>query len=163
VLQTDAPINPGNSGGPLADANGNVVGVNTAASNGANSIGFAIPSLVAKRIADALIAGRKPGHPYVGVCYSTVEDALAAGQDVKGYGVVVSRALPDTPADRAGIRSGDVIEKVDGVDLNNGQTLGGVLQLHNPGDRVRMTVVRGSGSTDLDVTLGDRPATSASC
>src|SRR5436305_4125625 len=71
VIQTDAPINPGNSGGPLADAAGRVIGINTAGDTAANSIGFAIPSLVAKRIADDLIAGRKPGHPYVGVSYRT--------------------------------------------------------------------------------------------
>jgi S1-C subfamily serine protease len=158
VLQTDAPINPGNSGGPLGDGNGRVVGMNTAGSTGANGIGFAIPSAVLQRVARSLVQGRTPGHPYVGICFQPIEDALPATPDLKGYGVVVSRALPGTPAEKAGIQTNDVIEKIDGTDLNNGQTLGGVLQLHNPGDTVKMTALRNGSTVDLSVTLGDRPA-----
>jgi len=161
VMQTDAAINPGNSGGPLADGDGHVIGVNTAGSSNAQGIGFAIPSLIAKRIADNLIAGKTPGHPYLGVCYQPVEQALAT-QTVNGYGIVVSKALPGTPADQGGIRSGDVIEKVDGRELNNGQTLGGVLQLHNPGDRVSMTALRNGSDVSLTVTLGERPTQNTS-
>jgi S1-C subfamily serine protease len=163
VLQTDAPINPGNSGGPLADGNGHVIGMNTAGDNTANGIGFAIPSRVIQRIADSLIQGRTPTHPYLGICYQPIEAALASDPNVKGFGVVVSRALPGSPAERAGIRGGDVVERVDGVDLNNGQTLAGVLQLHNPGDAVQMTALRDTGTTSLTATLGDRPAGGPSC
>jgi len=158
VLQTDAPINPGNSGGPLGDGNGRVVGMNTAGSTGANGIGFAIPSAVLQRVAQNLVQGRTPGHPYVGICFQPIEDALPSAPDLKGYGVVVSRALPGTPAEKAGIQTNDVIEKIDGTNLNNGETLGGVLQLHNPGDTVRMTTLRNGATVDLNVTLGDRPA-----
>ncbi len=158
VLQTDAPINPGNSGGPLADGNGRVVGMNTAGSSGASGIGYAIPSRILQRIASALMQGRTPGHPYLGICYLSIADELAIDPDVHGYGVYVELALPGTPAQRAGIRTGDVIEAVDGVDLNNGQTLGGVLQLHDPGDTVSMTVLRGGAPVVLTVSLGDRPA-----
>jgi putative serine protease PepD len=163
VLQTDAPINPGNSGGPLADAQGLVIGVNTAGETQANGIGYAIPSLVAKRIAEALMAGKTPGHPYLGVCYRDLQAALLSGQSVDGYGIVVQKALPGTPADKAGLKAGDVVEKVDNVDLNNGNTLGGVLQLHNPGDTVPFAVQRGGGTTTLQVTLGDRPSTPSAC
>lgn len=165
VIQTDAPINPGNSGGPLADADGRVIGVNTAGSTSANSIGYAIPSRVAKRIAEDLMAGRRPGHPYVGVSYQDLAAYLSghSSSAVEGYGIVVSCVVTASPADRAGIRANDVVEKVDGTDLNNGQTLGGVLQLHRPGDTVPFVVRRGSGVTTLSVTLGDRPATPASC
>ena len=158
VLQTDAPINPGNSGGPLADGNGRVVGMNTAGSASANSIGYAIPSRIVQRITQNLIAGRAPGHPYLGICFQPIQDALARDPNIKGYGVVISRALPGSPAERSGLQPGDVIEKIDGVDLNNGQTLGGVLQLHNPGDTVKLDTLRGSGTTQLTATLGDRPA-----
>lgn len=161
VLQTDAPINPGNSGGPLADGNGRVVGMNTAGSSTANSIGYAIPSRIVQRIAQNLISGKAPGHPYLGICFMTIEDALAVDSKVKGYGVVVSGVVPGAPAERAGIQKSDVIEKVDGVDLNNGQTLGGVLQLHNPGDTVKLSALRGGGMKDLTATLGDRPAAGA--
>jgi S1-C subfamily serine protease len=165
VLQTDAPINPGNSGGPLADADGRVIGINTAGDTSANSIGFAIPSLIAKRIAEDLIAGRKPGHPYVGVSYQDIASYLAShsSSSIQGYGVVVSCVVPGSPAEKAGVKGGDVVEKIDRTDLNNGQTLGGVLQLHKPGDTVPFVVLRGSSQTTLSVTLGDRPASPASC
>jgi S1-C subfamily serine protease len=159
VLQTDAAINPGNSGGPLADGNGRVVGMNTAGSTNATGIGYAIPSAVLQRVIPSLMQGKQPGHPYVGVCFRAIEDALASSPDVQGYGVVVDRALPGTPAEKAGIQTGDVIEKIDGTSLNNGQTLGGILQVHNPGDTVKLTTLRGSGTVELSLTLGDRPAT----
>jgi serine protease Do len=165
VIQTDAPINPGNSGGPLADAEGRVIGVNTAGSTSANSIGYAIPSRVAKRIAEDLMAGRRPGHPYVGVSYQDLAAYLSghSSSSVQGYGIVVSCVVSGSPADRAGIRGGDVVEKIDGTDLNNGQTLGGVIQLHKPGDNVPFVVQRGSSLITLGVTLGDRPASPPSC
>ena len=163
VLQTDAPINPGNSGGPLGDGNGRVVGMNTAGSSNATGIGYAIPSRVVQRVTRNLIAGKSPGHPYLGICFLTLEDALAANRRVNGYGVLVMGVAAGAPADHAGIKNGDVIEKVDGVELNKGQTLGGVLQLHNPGDSVRISIVRGSDAVELQGTLGDRPANAASC
>jgi putative serine protease PepD len=165
VLQTDAAINPGNSGGPLADAEGNVIGVNTATASSAQGIGYAIPSLIAKRIAQDLIAGRTPGHPYMGVCYQSADTALAGGTNVSGYGVIVTGTVAGAPAAKAGLRSGDVIEKVDGVALNNGETLGGVIQPHAPGDTVQLTVLRSGSPTTLPLTLADRPAagTSAAC
>ena len=90
-------------------------------------------------------------------------EALASAPDLKGYGVVVSRALPGTPAERAGVQGGDVIEKIDAIDLNNGQTMGGVLQVHNPGDTVKLTALRGGSTVDMTLTLGDRPSTAPAC
>lgn len=162
VLQTDAAINPGNSGGPLADAEGNVIGVNTAGNTSGQGIGYAIPSLIAKRIAQDLIAGRTPGHPYIGVCYQSEGSVLAGGNDPPGYGVLVTAALPGTPAAKAGLQAGDMIEKVDGVDLNNGQTLGGAIQPHSPGDTVQLTVLRGGSTTTVSLTLADRSSASGS-
>jgi S1-C subfamily serine protease len=158
VLQTDAAINPGNSGGPLADGSGHVVGMITAGNTNENGIGFAIPSAVLTRVIPSLVQGKQPGHPYVGVCFRAIEDALASSPDVQGYGVVVDRALPGTPAEKAGVQTGDVIEKIDGTSLSNGQTLGGVLQVHNPGDTVHLTTLRNGSTVDLPLTIGDRPA-----
>jgi S1-C subfamily serine protease len=163
VLQTDAPINPGNSGGPLGDGNGRVVGMNTAGSSNATGIGYAIPSRVVQRVTRNLIAGKSAGHPYLGICFLTIGDALAANRKVDGYGVLVMGVAAGTPADHAGIKNGDVVEKVDGVELNNGQTLGGILQLHNPGDKVKLSVLRGSDAIELNGTLGDRPANAPTC
>jgi putative serine protease PepD len=156
VMQTDAAINPGNSGGPLADADGNVIGVNTAGNSSGQGIGFAIPSLIAKRIAQDLIAGRTPGHPYMGVCYQSEDSALAGGIDVPGYGVLVTASIAGGPAAKAGLQAGDLIEKVDGQDLNNGQTLGGAIQTHSPGDTVQLTVLRGGSTSNIALTLADR-------
>jgi S1-C subfamily serine protease len=163
VLQTDAPINPGNSGGPLGDGNGRVLGMNTAGSTNATGIGYAIPSRVVQRVTRNLIAGKSAGHPYLGICFLTIGDMLAGNRTVNGYGVVVMGVAAGTPADQAGIKNGDVVEKVDGIELNNGQTLGGVLQLHNPGDKVKVTVLRGSDAIELNSTLGDRPANAPRC
>ncbi|MDQ6691707.1 MAG: trypsin-like peptidase domain-containing protein [Candidatus Dormibacteraeota bacterium] len=157
VLQTDAAINPGNSGGPLADADGRVVGVNTAVQSNASNVGFAIPSAVAKRIADALIAGRKPGHPFLGVSFADESEALAAGADFPGYGVLVREVVPNSAADKAGVKNNDVIQKMGGVELRNGQTLGGVLQLHEVGEHVKLTILRGGQTQELDCVLNDRP------
>ncbi len=156
VLQTDAQINPGNSGGPLADAAGQVIGVNTAAETG-TGIGFAIPSVVASRIAGDLIAGRKPGHPYLGLCYVTEQQALSQGSDFSGHGVQVDHSLSGSPAEKAGFKTGDVIQSVGGIELANGQTLGGALAAHEPGDSVKITYARGDGGHSTVVTLGDRP------
>jgi putative serine protease PepD len=158
VLQTDAAINPGNSGGPLADADGHVVGVNTAADRSAANVGFAIPSLLVKRLADDLIAGRKPGHPFLGVSLQEEVDAIASGNPIPSYGTYIVSVVSGSAADQAGMRRGDVIQKVDGVQLVNGQTLGGILQLHEPGDHVKLTILRSGANQDLDVVLGDRPS-----
>jgi putative serine protease PepD len=158
VLQTDAAINPGNSGGPLADADGHVVGVNTAADRSGTNIGFAIPSLLVKRLADDLITGRAPTHPFLGVSFLEESAALAAGIDVPGYGTLVQSIISGSAAAKAGIKPGDIIQKVDGIALNNGQTLAGVLQLHEVGDHVKLTILRAGSTRDLDVTLAARPA-----
>ena len=165
VIQTDAAINPGNSGGPLADAAGHVVGVNTAGETGAQNIGFAIPSLVARRIAEDLIAGRTPGHPYVGICFLDLPDALASADyaDLKGHGVVVTGIVRGGPGDRAGLTRADVVQALDTTDLSSGNTLGGVLQLHRPGDQVTFSVLRGGAARTVRVTLGDRPAPAPAC
>lgn len=159
VLQTDASINPGNSGGPLADAEGRVVGVNVAvAGNGASNIGFSIPSDVAHRVAEELISHQAVGHPYLGIAYYSPVDAIEAGVTFAGPGVYVSQVQAGTPADRAGFKVGDVLEAVDGTEIDNGQTLGGLIQLHAVGDTVHFTVQRGSQTMTLTATLVDRPA-----
>src|SRR5205823_4386463 len=100
VIQTDAAINPGNSGGPLVDAAGKVVGMNTASSSTATNIGYAIPSLITKRIAEALIAGRKPGHPFLGIAFEDEATALARGDSFDGFGVLVTSVTSGSAADK---------------------------------------------------------------
>lgn len=158
VLQTDASINRGNSGGPLADMDGNVVGVNVAIAGGGSNIGFSIPSDLARRVAELLIKHQTVGHPYLGIGYHTAVDAIELGKPFDGPGVQVSEVRQDGPAARAGVRVNDVIQSVDGVELDNGQTLGGLIQRHNVGDSVQVGLRRDGKTMSVSITLVDRPA-----
>jgi putative serine protease PepD len=163
VLQTDAPINPGNSGGPLVDGNGLVVGINTAGSTSASGIGFAIPSAIARRVAENLAAGRPAGDPFVGVCTQPIEAALASGRSVDGYGYLVTGVVSGGPASQAGIRPADVIQRVQGVELNNGMTLGGALQVHSAGEQLSISIKRGGSLSEVSVKLAAQPPTPPIC
>ena len=157
VLQTDASINRGNSGGPLADMNGNVIGVNVAIAGNGSNIGFSIPSDLARRVAELLIKHQTVGHPYVGIAYHTAVDAIELGKPFDGPGVQVSQVRSDGPAAKAGVKVNDVIQSVDGVELDNGQTLGGLIQRHNVGDAVQMGIRRDGQQVTVSITLVDRP------
>ncbi len=163
AIQTDAAINPGNSGGPLADAAGQVVGMNTAGSTSGTGIGFAIPSRIVQRVADAIMAGKDPGHPYIGVSVLSEADALLAGRAFAGYGYQVQSVVGGCPAAAAGMRVGDVIEAVDGTPLHNGLSLSGALQQHNPGDRVTVNVLRVGATVALSLTIANQGAAGAAC
>jgi putative serine protease PepD len=157
VLQTSAPINPGNSGGPLADAEGRVVGVNVATAGQSTNIGFSIPSDVAARVVQSLIQGQPFKHPFIGIAS---EDQLSATQDGKpfeGPGVVVTDVSSSSPAAAAGIKQGDIITTMDGTVLNQGQTVGGVLQRHSVGDTITLVIKRGGQTLTVNVTLAARP------
>ena len=158
VLQTDASINPGNSGGPLADTEGRVVGVNVAVAGNASNIGFSIPSVLAKNVADDLINHRTVGHPFLGISYLTAIDAVEQGQGFDGPGVLISQVSDNSPASKAGFRANDILEAVDNINIDNGQTLGGLIQRHRVGDTVDFTVKRGDQVLHLSAQLVDRPA-----
>ena len=158
VLQTDASINPGNSGGPLADIEGRVVGVNVAVAGNASNIGFSIPSVLAMNVADDLIHHRTVGHPFLGISYLTSIDAVEQGQGFDGAGVLVTTVADSSPASQAGFRVNDILQAVDGVYIDNGETLGGLIQRHKVGDKVDFTVKRGDQVLHLSATLVNRPA-----
>ncbi|WP_149826895.1 S1C family serine protease [Streptomyces tailanensis] len=166
ALQTDASINPGNSGGPLLDAQGNVIGINSAiqsASNGsfgsgqAGSIGlgFAIPINQAKNVAQQLIKTGKPVYPVIGASVSLEEGTGGAKITESGE----SGADPITaggPADKAGLKPGDVITKLDDHVIDSGPTLIGEIWTHLPGDKVTLTYTRDGKTQTAEVTLGER-------
>ncbi len=170
LIQTDAAINPGNSGGPLLDAIGDVIGVNTAVATDSNGIGFAIPIDLARPIMQQALAGRELSRPYIGVRYETITPQLQAeGNLPLDHGALVSRARNGTgetldavvsggPAEKAGVREGDIIVAVDGRDIDAEHPLDLVLAGFAPGQAVDLTIVRGSSTMTLPVTLGTRPA-----
>jgi S1-C subfamily serine protease len=124
-IQTDAAINPGNSGGPLLNDSGEVIGINTAIRADAQGLGFAIPIETAKRVSDQLFAKGKAEHPYLGIqmlnLNPTTKAEVNKQLDTKiavDKGVAVTRVFEGSPAQKAGLRAGDVIQKVDGVEVN---------------------------------------------
>jgi putative serine protease PepD len=153
VIQTDAPINPGNSGGPLLDQNARVIGVNSQiATSGAGSgnigIGFAVPANTAKEVVPQLENGQTIARPWIGV--STAPSG--------GGGAQVAEVTPGGPAERAGLRTGDVITSVDGKRVAEPDDVAGAISSKQPGDEVSIEVRRSGGATDqIDVNLGTRP------
>lgn len=166
ALQTDASINPGNSGGPLLDAQGNVIGINSAIQSAANGLGgtsqsgsiglgFAIPINQAKYVAQQLIKTGKPVYAKIGASVSledTSDGAKITEQGASGSDAVEAGG----PADKAGLKPGDVITKLDDSVIDSGPTLIGEIWTHQPGDKVTITYERGGQSRTVDVTLGSR-------
>ena len=168
-LQTDAAINPGNSGGPLLNQNGEVIGINTAIRANAEGIGFAIPIDKAKELKDILAAGREVPHPYVGVQMITLTPEIAQqnNQDPNApiiipevEGVLVIRVLPNTPAERAGIRRGDVITDVDGTAITNANQLQNVVEDSGLNKSLKFKIIRGNQQLTLDVRTAQLESTS---
>ncbi|MEX1169726.1 MAG: trypsin-like peptidase domain-containing protein [Chloroflexota bacterium] len=169
LIQTDAAINPGNSGGPLLDANGNVVGINTAIATNSNGIGFAIPIDVARPIMAQAVAGQPLARPYLGIQFVSISRQLAdeenlpvdAGALVGGRNQndqAVPGVQPGTPAAQAGIKDGDIITSVDGEVIDDGHPLDATLSQFSPGQTVSVGILRDGERITLEVTLGTRPA-----
>ena len=159
-LQTDAAINPGNSGGPLLNQNGEVIGINTAIRANAEGIGFAIPIDKAKELKDILAAGRDVPHPYVGVQMITLTPEIAQQNNndpnspiviPEVEGVLVIRVLPNTPAQSAGIRRGDVIVDVDGTVITSANQLQNVVEDSGLNQSLKFKIIRGDRQLTLDV------------
>jgi len=159
VIQTDAAINHGNSGGPLVDMTGHVVGINSAGSDGAENIGFAIAIDAAKdTISSAKSDPLKPS-AYLGVQTTdvTAEAAFQLGLAVDSGAYVVA-TTSDGPANAAGIAQGDVIVGIDGQDVTSAADVGHILERMDVGQQVTIDLVRADGSRDsVRVTLGSRP------
>jgi S1-C subfamily serine protease len=168
LIQTDAAINPGNSGGPLLDAAGNVVGINTAIASGSNGIGFAIAIDVAKPIMAQAIAGQPLTRPYMGIHFQSITrqladkaklpvqiGALVGGSDEQGN--PVQGVDPNTPAEKGGIKDGDIIVSVNGKVIDEEHPLDATLAQFSPGETVSVDVLRDGAHVMLQVTLGTRP------
>ncbi|MFI2377910.1 S1C family serine protease [Streptomyces sp. NPDC018964] len=166
ALQTDASINPGNSGGPLLDAQGNVIGINSAIQSTSNGgfgtgqagsigLGFAIPINQAKYVAQELIETGKPVYAKIGASVS-LEDTTG-GAKITEQGAGGSEPVdPGGPADKAGLQPGDVITKLDDRVIDSGPTLIGEIWTHKPGDEVTITYERDGKERTTELTLGSR-------
>jgi len=153
-IQTDASINPGNSGGPLFDLHGQVIGINTAINPQGKGIGFAIPIDAVKGALPQLIASGHVARGQMGVMIQGMDDGIAKalGMD-HAHGALVEEVPSGSPADKAGIKSGDVITSVDGQDVKTSNELPRIIASHAPGTRVHLGVLRDKHAQDVDVTL----------
>jgi serine protease Do len=153
-IQTDASINPGNSGGPLFNLRGQVVGINTAINPQGKGIGFAIPIDAVKQVLPQLIATGQVSRGRIGVLIQGMDQELAKslGMD-RPHGALVEEAEGGSPAEKAGIKSGDVIVAVDGQDVPHSEELPRMIAQHKPGSHVKLTILRDRQSRDVDVAL----------
>jgi serine protease DegQ len=162
LIQTDAPISPGNSGGAVINMRGEIIGISEAylpPSTGAVALGFAIPAATAVEVAEELLADGSAEHAYVGLTPGELTRQIAEQLGIDAStGVVVLAVDEDGPAGRAGIRPGDVLESMEGVELDAPERLLAELRSRNPGDTVGFKVKRGDESLDIKAELTERPA-----
>ncbi len=170
LIQTDAAINPGNSGGPLLDAAGNVIGINTAVATDSNGIGFAIPINIARPIMQQAVAGKELARPYIGIRYVPINAQLVEDLDLPvDEGALLrifnqeqeptdeTAVVDGSPADEAGIRTGDIIVSIDGQPIDTEHPLNAVLSQFSPGQTVVLQILRDGDTQSARVTLGTRP------
>jgi serine protease Do len=157
-LQTDAAINPGNSGGPLFNLKGEVVGINTAINAAANSIGFSVPSNLAKALIPQLESKGFVVRGWLGISPQDVSGALARAFNVPGgEGALVVNVNDGGPAAKAGLKEEDVIVALDGVKIANAAALVRLVGLKRPETAVTLSVIRSGKALEIKVTLGTRP------
>ena len=177
AIQTDAAINHGNSGGPLLNLDGKVIGITAqiqSQGGGNEGIGFAIPSNTIQSVTSQLIATGSAKHALLGITVQTIPASLA-GTIGDAAGVAVKTVESGSGASSAGLKGstgtvtiagvqyptgGDVVESVDGIDVTTAQQLRGIIDTHQPGDVVKLVVVRDGQSRTVSATLGTRPANS---
>jgi len=152
VIQTDAAINPGNSGGPLVNLDGEVVGINSAGTPGAQSVGFAISSGTVERVFDDLVQYGEVRRPLFGANPYELTPEIACRECLeRRVGVVLYDVFPGGPADVAGLADGDVVVSVDGQDVVSVTQFVAAVWAKRPGDEISMVAYR--GGTRLDVTV----------
>ncbi|MGK2310238.1 S1C family serine protease [Cutibacterium sp. V970] len=160
AIQTSAAINPGNSGGALVNSDGELIGINSSIaslsssrseSSGNIGIGFAIPSNLVKSIADQIIATGKATHAFLGM---SVRDAAASKDGVQILGAGIVAVSPNSPAGKSGLQRSDVITKIDDTDIASGESLVGLVRSFKPGQKVKISYIRGSHQATANVTLG---------
>ncbi len=155
-IQTDAAINPGNSGGPLCDIHGRVIGINTAIVRNAQGLGFAVPINIAKEVMNDLLKYGKVVRGWLGVYIEDVSPELAKKFGVK-HGVLVTKVMKGSPAEKGGIESGDVIVEFNGKPVKNVSDLQLKVISTKPGEVVKIKVIRDGKEKVLKVKIGQMP------
>lgn len=160
-IQTDAAINPGNSGGALVDADGRLIGINTAIlsrSGGNQGIGFAIPANLARDIMESLVADGRVTRGYLGVMIQDVTPSLAKEFDLKDQkGALIGDVVPKGPADKSGLKSGDVVLEFNGKPVRDSRQLKLQVAGVKPGERVPVKVLRNGATKHIDVAVAELP------
>jgi serine protease Do len=160
-IQTDASINPGNSGGALADLEGNVIGINTAISSpsgGSVGIGFAIPINMAKQVMDELVTQGKVTRGYLALMPQDIDESIAKAWKLKSTdGALVGDVTPNGPADKAGIKRGDIIKDFNGKKIESSAQLRQVVAQADPGSTAKINLLRDGREMPVSVVLGERP------
>jgi len=160
-IQTDAAINPGNSGGALVDINGRLIGVNTAIlsrSGGSQGVGFAIPSNLARNVMESLVKNGKVTRGYLGVVIQTITPDLAQEFKLKdNKGALIGDVVPDGPADKAGLKNGDVVTEFNGHPVADSRRMQLEVASTAPGSTVPVTILRDGNKKTLDVTVKQLP------
>jgi len=161
LIQTDAAINPGNSGGALCDSKARLIGINTliaTTAGGSEGVGFAIPINTAKKVADDIIAGKPISHPYLGVQGQTVNERIAERYGLPvAEGAYVTAVLPDGPADKAGIKTGDIIVEISGREIKTMDDLVAEVRKRSVGDKVKVVFYSGRDKKSVEATLAEKP------
>ena len=160
LIQTDAAINPGNSGGPLLNIKGEVIGVNTAIRGDAQNIGFAIPIDIARNVTEQLLEHGKIARAYLGVYMQDMNEKLAKSLGVPEdtEGVLIARVTAKSPAAKAGLKTGDVITRIDGTEVKNGKEVQALVRKHKPGEKMHLLINRAGKLEAIELTIGDYPA-----
>jgi len=159
IIQTDAAINAGNSGGPLLDEAGQVVGINVAIASNAENIGFAISTDTAIPVVESLITEGKVVRPWLGVSVTTVTPAIQQYYNLAvSAGALITSVTSGSPADKAGLRPGDVITKLDNENVSTTDDLVSAIGSHQVGDQVQIVYYRGSVQNVAIATLGESPS-----
>jgi len=159
IIQTDAAINAGNSGGPLLDTAGQVVGINVAIASNAENIGFAISTDTAIPVVQSLITEGKVVRPWLGVAVTTVTSTIQQYYNLSvNAGALITSVTSGSPADKAGLKAGDVITKMDDEDISTAAELTSAIGSHEIGDQVEIVYYRGSVQKVASATLEESPS-----